>query len=386
MEGQAMGPPPRVTSSEYMEWAKTRAEARFNLAASGVAPYPLADLGVALEEIEITGPSAYGYAPLQEALAAKCGVPADCVVAAVGTSLANHLAMAAVVAPGDEVLMERPVYEPLLALARYLGAEVKAFERSFEAGFRIDPEEVRRKVTKRTRLIALTNLHNPSGAQTDEATLRRLGAIAREAGARVLVDEVYLEMIWVQGDRPDLRGPAPAAAAGPGAPARSAFHLGGEFVVTGSLTKAYGLNGLRCGWILATPDLARRIWRLNDLFVVIPAHAAERLSVLALARLERIAARARVLLDRNRILLDRFLDSREDLRAVRPGCGTVVFPRWRGGDAGPLCARMRDAYETIVVPGRFFGMPEHFRIGIGGDTETLQVGLERLASALDDLA
>ena len=224
-----------------------------------------------------------------------------------------------------------------------------------------------RKVTARTRLIVITNLHNPSGALTDKQTLEELGEIARGVGARVLVDEVYLEMVWLQG-------------------ARSAFHLGSEFVVTGSLTKAYGLNGLRCGWILAEPELARKIWRLHDLFAVIPAHAAERLSVVALERLNRIAERARSLLERNRALLDHFLDSRNDLQAARPEFGTVMFPRWLGGNAERLCAHLRDKYETSVAPGRFFGMPDHFRIGMGGETGVLKAGLERLAAALGDLA
>jgi aspartate/methionine/tyrosine aminotransferase len=362
-----MGEARRVLSSEYMEWAKTRADARFNLATSGVSPCPIRELGVTLEDIDVSGPSLYGYEPLQRALAKKCGVSVDSVVAAVGTSLANHLAMAAVVEPGDEVLMEHPVYEPLLALARYLGAQVTRFERRPAAAFRIEPREIARKISGRTRLIVISNLHNPSGALTEEPTLEALRDIARQAGARVLVDEVYLEMLWAH-------------------PTRSAFHLGREFIVTGSLTKAYGLSGLRCGWILAEPELAKRMWRLCDLFTVIPAHAAERLSVVALGRLDHVRDRARTLLDRNRALLDRFLDSRPDLLVTRPGFGTVVFPRWAGGDTTRLCDLLRTKYETTVVPGRFFGMPDHFRIGIGGETDMTSAALERLTAALDDLA
>lgn len=362
-----MGEPQRVLSSEYMEWAKTRAHARFNLATSGVTPYPMRELGVTLDDIDLSGSSLYGYEPLQRALAAKCGVSVDSVVAAVGTSLANHLAMAAVLEPGDQVVMEHPVYEPLLSLARYLGAEVTRFERRPEAGFRIEPREVARVVSSRTRLIVISNLHNPSGALTDEPTLLALRDIARDARARVQVDEVYLETLWAY-------------------PTRSAFHLGGEFIVTGSLTKAYGLSGLRCGWILAEPELARKIWRLSDLFTVIPAHAAERLSVVALGQLGRISEWARTLVERNRALLARFLDSRPDLQVMRPGFGTVVFPRWAGGDTGRLCDLLRTKYETTVVPGRFFGLTDHFRIGIGGETDMLSAGLERLAAALDDPA
>ena len=356
---------------DYLEWAKTRAESRFNLATSGVLPLPFRELGATLDDLELTGPAAYGYEPLQQALAARCDVPAESVVAATGTTQANHLAMAAVIGPGDQVVMEHPLYQPLLAAARQIGAEVRLFQRRESDGFRIDLEEVRRAVGPRTRLIVLTNLHNPTGGRIDEATLAEIGAIARAVGARVLVDEVYLEMLWVEGER------------GPSGP-RSAFHLGPEFITTASLTKAYGLGGLRCGWILAEPGLAAKMWSLFDLFLGSAAHPAERLSVLALSKIGAIADRARTLLQTNRALLNRFLDTRDDLEVTRPGVGTVVFPRWRGGDVAPMCTRLRDTYETTVVPGVFFGVPERFRLGIGGETAILAEGLERLGAALGE--
>ena len=165
-----------------------------------------------------------------------------------------------------------------------------------------------------------------------------------------------------------------------------AFHLAEEFITTSSLTKAYGLSGLRCGWILAEPDLAKRIWRLNDLFGNIPAHPAERLSVIALKNLDSIRARARMLLETNRRLLDKFLDSRDDIEAFRPAFGTVVAPRLKRGRIEGLCELLREKYETSVVPGHFFEMPEHFRIGIGCQTEMLAEGLDRLGAALDEMA
>src|SRR3954471_10421994 len=109
----------RVMSSQYMQWAKTHLQARFSLASSGLLNYPLSRLPVRMEDLELSGASYYGYAPLQTALAAKCGVPADCVVAATGTSMANHLVMAAIINPGDEVLIEHPTYELLVSTARY---------------------------------------------------------------------------------------------------------------------------------------------------------------------------------------------------------------------------------------------------------------------------
>src|SRR5262245_4153911 len=234
--------------SDYMHWSKTQSRARFNLATSGVGPFPLRELPVELETLEINGDSSYsgyGYPPLQKVIAAHHGVDPDCVVEAAGTSMANHLAMAAVLEPGDEVLIEQPAYGPLLDVANYLGARVKRLPRRFESRFAIDLEELRRAITPATRLIVLTNLHNPSGALLSTDMLLAIGKMAHRAKTRVLVDEVYLEMLF-------------------GKAAPFCFSLGksiasaGEnpFIVTSSLTKVYGLSGLRCGWILAAPDLA----------------------------------------------------------------------------------------------------------------------------------
>ena len=349
-----------------MHWAKTRSGARFNLATSGLANLSLRDLSVSLYDLEITGTTGYGYEPLIRALADRYRVDPDCVVTAAGTSFANHLAMAALINAGDEVLFERPAYEPLLALAHYLRADVKRFDRRFEDGFRLLPSEIEKKISTHTRLIVITNFHNPSGVFTDDNILAEVGELARKVNARVLVDEVYVQMLFEE-------------------PPRTAFHLGDQFVATGSLTKAFGLSGLRCGWIFAEPELAERMWRLNDLFAATPVHAGERLSVLALQQLEGIAQSAQMRLDKNRGLLNEFLDQRDDLETIRPAAGSVMFPRVKQGDSEKLCELLREKYETSVVPGRFFEMPAHFRIGLGGDSETLTEGLRRLGAALDEV-
>jgi aspartate/methionine/tyrosine aminotransferase len=170
------------------------------------------------------------------------------------------------------------------------------------------------------------------------------------------------------------------------APWKSAFHLGSNFITTSSLTKAYGLSGLRCGWVLAAPQLAQRMWRLNDLFGVMAAHPAELLSVIALDHLPKIAARAKNLLDTNRAILKTFLDSRKDLLTIWPEAGTIAFPQLASGHTDAFCQLLREKFETSVVPGRFFEAPEHFRIGVGGETATLREGLSRLGAALDELA
>src|ERR1043166_5130639 len=252
----------RHKHSDYMHWSKTHSRAQFNLATSGVAPFPLRELPIDLKELEINGDNSYGYAPLQRAIAAHHGVDPECVVESAGTSMANHLAMAAILEPGDEVLIEHPAYGPILDVAHYLEANVKRFRRVEENGWAVDPAEVRRCVTPKTRLIVITNLHNPTSALTPESVLREIGDIARSISGLVLVDEVYLDAVYE------------------GTP-RTSFHLGSEFVVTSSLTKVYGVSGLRCGWLLAAPGIAWKMRPLDDLYSATPVHPGELFSVAA---------------------------------------------------------------------------------------------------------
>ena len=351
--------------SPYMEWAKLHSIAKFNLATSGMASFPLSDLGVTIDQLEINGPSIYSYEPLLQAIAGRYRVPQACVVSAVGTSLANYLALAATTEPGDEILVEQPTYEPILSAAKYLGLEIKRFSRRAENNFAIDLAEVERNLTARTRLIVICNLHNPSGALVPDDTLREVGQLARKAGAYILVDEVYREMLFET---------APA----------SAFHIDPDrFIVTNSLTKAYGLSGLRCGWVLAPPDLAQRMFHINDLHGATFAHPAELLSVVAFKKLPQIAARAKTMLDTNRKLLHDFLLSRDDLDYFWPEYGTVVFPRLRSGNVDSMCNLLRRDFDTTMVPGIFFESPDRFRIGVGTPMESVNDALRQLGLGLD---
>jgi len=344
-----------------MPWAKRRSHAKYNLATSGVAHWKLRDLPVKIEDLEISGPSFYGFEPLQNALAKHTGVAANRIVAATGTSMANYLAMASVLKPGDEVLIEHPTYELIVDVALQIGAEIRRFKRS-GSSFSVDIKSIKDQLSPKTNLIVLSNLHNPTSALIDEATMKEIGSL----GARVMVDEVYLDAAFEQ---------AP----------KSAGLSGDQFIVTSSLTKVYGLSGLRCGWIIADSELVERMWYLNDKFGNIPAHMAELASVIALGELPRIAKSVRARLEPNRAALWKFLDSREDLEVFRPPFGTIVFPRLKRGSVDRMCDLLRTKYETTVVPGKFFDMPDHFRIGIGGDLEPLEEGLRRLGLALDEL-
>lgn len=348
----------------YMEWVKVRKPVRYELGGSAVMPVSISDLPEAHRKIDINDFNLYGYRPLLAKIAAHYGVSAKQVVTTQGTSMANYLACAAVVSRGDEVLVEKPAYEPLLGIPRLLGARIRRFNRPFRRGFHVDLAEIEKKISKRTRLIVLTNMHNPSGVLTSNEVLREVQRMAQRVGAYVLVDEVYLDFLEA---RP-----------------RSAVHLGSNMMVTSSLTKAFGFDGLRCGWILASPKIAKTIWRLQDFFGVNGAVPAEKISVAAFQHLGRFQKRTMSILRTNRPLVEKFLHDHEtELRCVLPDGGSVCFPRLnRRESARKFAQRLLTKYETAVAPGYFFEMSQHFRIGFGGPTENLRGGLRQISRAL----
>jgi len=356
-----------MKNSVYITWAKYHASARYNLANSGILGCDLSDLSatpITVDDVTLNGPNHEGYAPLKEAIAAKYDVTADQVMPAQGTSMANFLAMATAIERGDEVLLEQPAYDPLLGALKYLGAEIKRFARSFENGYRIDVDELKRLVTPRTKLIVVTSPHNPSGVMVDQATLKPIGELARDVGARVLVDEVYRDILFED---------APPVAAS----------LGPQFITTSSLTKSYGLNGLRCGWILCEPELAERMRRLNDLFGAVGSMPSDALSVVAFRNLPLLEARTRSMIEPNMELIRRFLREHEDtLDCVVPPRSMIVFPRLKkSSDSQQLHDSLRQ-FNTSIVPGKFFEAPQHFRLGFAVKTEDVAAGLRNLSEGL----
>lgn len=359
-----MSPVPRAP---YMEWAKSRRVPTFDLAGSNLMGCTLDDLPGAREALEFTGSNEHGYIPLLEAIAGRYGVTTDRVALGTGTSGANFLAYAALLRPGDDVVVERPGYDPLVAAARLLGANVTRFDRRFEEGYALRPDAVEAVLTPNTRLIVVTNPHNPTGAFASAAELEAIGRVARRIGARVLVDEVYLDGVF------DL----------PHSPA--ATH-GDHFVSTSSLNKSWGLNVLRCGWVIASADLVERIRRVRGIVDAIGSVALERLAALAFTHLDRLAARARAIIEPNRDLVAAFVERRPELEWVRPLGGSLAFPRLRGVETvDRFVANLLDAHDTAVVPGRFFEAPNHFRIAYGGPSDKVRGGLAAIEGALNEI-
>jgi aspartate/methionine/tyrosine aminotransferase len=351
--------------SPYMEWSKNRPKPAIDLAGSNLLACSLEDLPGAREAVDLAGESPNGYPPLVEAIAARYDVGPDNVATAVGCSGANFLALAALVESGDDVLFEQPGYDPLDAAAAMLGARVTRFERRFEDRWRIDPDHVARALTPRTRAVVLSSPHNPSGALAAVDDLREIGRLADRHGFAVIVDEVYLDLA--------SSGHAPAATLSP------------AFVSTNSLTKAYGLASLRCGWALASPEITEKIRRARDVVDVWSPMPADRLSVLAFRSFDSLAERARRLVDANARLVGSFLARRVgDLECV-PSSATIAFPRFADGrDAAPFVERLLRESGVAVVPGSFFDSPSHFRISFGGAMGPLEKGLNAIEDCLTD--
>ncbi len=357
--------PPRNLQSDYMHFAKYGTAARYGLASSGVMDATWDDLGATLDDLALHGPNTGGYGPLRETIAARFGIGAACVtMPGGGCSFANHLALAALVSPGDKVLLESPSYELLADQLGYLQADIRRFERLAGEDWRLDPERVAAAITPKTRLVVITNLHNPSSALASDEAVAKVAEAAAGVGAWLMVDEVYRELLFKDGV------------------ATTSFRPDGNIVVTSSLTKAYGLTGLRCGWILAPAPLAEKMSRLNDLYGVHAPHVSERMAMVAFRRLDRLRARATALIDANRAAYREILGQHPALEQTVFAHGTTVFPRLRSGDGDALFHRLMADYETSVVPGRFFGRPDHIRIGLAGDPVTSRIGMERLAEAL----
>lgn len=356
--------------SPYLHWAKTRQPAAVDLAGSNLLHCDLHDLPGARDAVELAARNDEGFVPLREAIAAHYGVTPAQVVTGTGCAGATFLAVAALARAGDDVLVERPAYDPLMGACRLLGITVRRFDRRADQGFAVDPDAVRAALTPHTRAIILTSPHNPSGVGIDVNTLEAVGREAERVGAVVIVDEVYLDGANVCGD--------------PRQPLVPAVRLNGPFVSTSSLTKSYGLAGLRCGWAVAAAPLAERMQRTRDVVDNVCSVPSERLGALAFAQLPALAARTRRILGGNLLRASQFFASRPELLLPAAPSSSIVFTQLQDTErTAPFAARLLEQHGVAVAPGHFFESPDHFRLSLAGDPDVLAEGLRRLGAALD---
>ena len=349
----------------YMTWAKHHPPAKYDLCGSNLLHLSLDELKGARESLEISGSNDDGWPPLLEAIAMRYGVATDRVATGNGAAGAAFLVMGALLRPGDRVLVEFPGYDPLVGAARFLGADIRFFDRTWDRAWKVDVDQLAQEFTPSTRLIILTNLHNPTGVYTDPWTLLKVGDLADAVGAKVLVDEVYLETITT-------RDTTPAAT-------RSE-----AFISVNSLTKAFGLGGLRVGWVLADTATIQRVRRLRDIVDAVGSVPSEQLGVMAFAHLNQLLVRAREILQPHALMLRRLVETRPELDWVAPAGGSIGFPRLLGtDDAEPFVDFAREKFGVGVVPGRHFGVPAHFRVAVSGHRSAVEGGIQALGTALD---
>ncbi|HVL86587.1 MAG TPA: aminotransferase class I/II-fold pyridoxal phosphate-dependent enzyme [Candidatus Thermoplasmatota archaeon] len=339
------------------EWLSRHEErARTVLAASGVAPLPVSELPGAGP----AGSFGYGEVParsdLTEAIARAYGVTASEVLVTIGGSEADALVALALVEPGDRVIVETPTYPPLAAVPQALGARVEALPRRHGDGWRLDLDTLEAKLRQGARYVVLTNANNPTGAACDARALAAVHAMAQEAGAYVLVDEAFRELAF--SDLPCARP------------------LGERFVVTNTLTKSWGLPGLRVGWILGPAELVARCRRIKAYLTIANPPLDQAVALSALARRDAILARNRRLRDDGWRAVEAWLARQPRLACVRPSGGNTCAPRLPDGvDDVKFAERLLLEHDTLVAPGSFLGIPGHLRIGFARPRDEVERGL-----------
>lgn len=350
----------------YIDWAlRFYGKVPLDLASSGVPSAAWSELGI--PEPDLDDPAA--FAALREKIAIYNDVPAASVVPALGASQAIFLAYAATLSPGDEVIVERPGYEPLTRAAEGMGAVVRTFERRLEDGFAVDPERVAAQVTPRTRVIAVTNLHNPTGARTSDATLRELAQIAEARGAYLLVDEVYAPFDDLPED---------------GVFRATARKLAPNVVVASSLTKCYGLGMHRIGWLLGPDAVVERAEAaMISLTGHLPlSHAAR--GAAALSNVGKLATRAKALVAGKRDVATAWASALPDATWSAPASGLFGLVTVPGaGDLLPRIESWATDHGVLVGAGTFFGVPNGFRLSWASLARPrFEEGLDKLAALL----
>ena len=296
---------------------------------------------------------------------------AENVVITTGTSEANFLAMLALVNAGDEVVVVMPNYMQVHGTAIGLGARVREVWLREERGWTIDLDALATAVNAKTRVICVCTPNNPTGQALTSREIDEIARIATRHGAWILSDEVY------RGAERD------------GVESGSFSGRGERVVVTGGLSKAYGLPGLRIGWVVAPAEIAQAVLRLKDYSTIAPASVSEVLADIALERRPKLLERTRFLLnERWPALEDWAATHSRELHWTPPQAGAICFFSYRFPiDSWPLVERLIRDYSAMVVPGIHFKTERHLRIGFGGPPNILHAGLaglDRLLASLGD--
>lgn len=353
-------------------------QVRYNLADSGVHPITLAGLvdHSWIREVLARDQIGYGHTngspELRAAIAAlyhKAGP--EHVLVTTGTAEANFLTTWALLEPGDAAVVMFPNYMQIPQLAAAWGAGVQAWWLREAAEWAPDLDELGRLITPKTKAVFVCNPNNPTGAVLSVEAMNAICAAADRTGAWVVADEVY------RGAELD------------GHPTPSFWGRYPKVIAAGGLSKAYGLPGLRIGWILAPPEMTDTLWGYHDYTTIAPSVLSDQLARIALGprAFQRLATRARLILNENLTALAGWVAGLEGLVSwVPPKAGAIALLRYRPAvNSTELATRLRKDHDVLVVPGDHFQLDGHIRIGYGGDKHLLEEGLRRLGELLRTL-
>lgn len=352
----------------------------FNLSESGVralTPRELIEDAGGLDGL-LDQPLVYsqsnGTIELRTAIAALYpGAGIDHVEVTNGGSEANFITTFRLIEPGDEVVMLVPNYMQTWGLARAFGATVREwrFIEDRAAGrWRVDLAALEALVNAQTRMIVICNPNNPTGARLTASELDGIARIADKHGAWILSDEVYRGA--------ELDGQETA----------SMWGRSDRAIITSGLSKAYGLPGLRIGWIVAPPPLVAAFWSYHDYVTIAPGALSDRLARVALApaRRERLLERTRGILRTNLPLIEDWLRAAGGFEWIAPEAGAIVYVRYGHAiNSTALAHRVREEKSVLIVPGDHFGMDGYIRLGFGEPPAYNRTGLDRLREVLASL-
>jgi hypothetical protein len=365
-----MTPTPRFIPFELERWQSTwENRVRFNLSESGVHPLTIQELlGLAgasampLLEVRLGYSQSNGTDLLRERIAALYpGASPDQVLVTTGSSEANFVVCWRLVEPGDKVAVMIPNYQQTWGLAQNFGAQVRPIQLHEKQGWEPYAEEIRAAIAPGTKLVVVTNPHNPTGHVLSDGARKVIVDRCAEVGAWLLADEVY------QGAERD------------GKTTPSFWGSYDKAIVVNGLSKAYGLPGLRIGWIVAPPALTQEVWARHDYTTIGPSGASDHLAAVALdPRVrDKLIERTRRILHANYPVMEAWLKTFGDTFVWHPPhAGAICWARYRQALAAPeIVERLRAQHGVLLVPGDHFGMPGFLRFGYGGELQHFQDAL-----------
>jgi aspartate/methionine/tyrosine aminotransferase len=331
---------------------------------SNIEGYRFSEFGRQFDDMNLAIAHPFGEPSLREILAKEYDVKSENVMITVGASEANFHVCMALYEKGDRFVVENPAYEPLAEIPRGLGYEVDVLERRYGDGFMFDTEGLVELIRKGAKYAFICNPHNPTGIEIPEEDLRRIAEAAEEHDAYVLVDEIFKDV---------MKDPPP-----------SAITISDRMIVTASISKIFSMAGLRLGWIVAHSELMEKFESLREYTTVAISSASEEMAKWAFERKEEILERAWSYVNANRPIVDEWLEGNNLVEYNAESKTHFCFPRLDGIDDLEFGKVAAEKHNTIVGPGLFFGLPGHFRLGFGMNTETLRKGLENLTLALNE--